>query len=165
MFRYIGKALDDPLFLRVSMGLWSLQMFFVAGFFAYDWDCGFEISWFLLVPTAALLMGLWLVYSSVFVDDGCSADLRALKARTSAKWRVLTAPAAPSGRNHPLAGSKLYFSLLTHGGRQRSRRVPPQDVRRFARSDQFGLEENRGTYRSPGFGHVVDVCWATNEAD
>ena len=44
-------------------------MFFVAGFFAYDWDCGFEISWFLLVPIAALLMGLWLAYSSVFVND------------------------------------------------------------------------------------------------
>ena len=69
MFRYIGKALDDPLFLRVSMGLWSLPMFFVAGFFAYDWDCGIEISWVLLIPTASLLMGLWLVFSSVFIDD------------------------------------------------------------------------------------------------
>ena len=44
-------------------------MFFVAGFFAYDWDCGFEISWVLLIPTVSLLMGLWLVYSSVFIDD------------------------------------------------------------------------------------------------
>lgn len=39
-------------------------MFLVAGFFAYAWDRGFEISWVLLVPTVSLLMGLWLVYSS-----------------------------------------------------------------------------------------------------
>ncbi len=44
-------------------------MFVVAGFFAYDWGCRFEISWFLLIPTISLLMGLWLAYSSVFVDD------------------------------------------------------------------------------------------------
>ncbi|MDJ0904636.1 MAG: hypothetical protein QNI96_01350 [Woeseiaceae bacterium] len=69
MFRYICKALDDPLFLRVGMALWSIPMFVVAGFFAYEWRCGFEISWFLLIPAIAMLMGLWLAYSSLFVDD------------------------------------------------------------------------------------------------
>lgn len=89
MFRYISKALDDPLFLRVGMALWSVPMFIVAGYFAYDRECGFQMSWFLLISTIALLMGMWLVYSSVFVDDAGIMKRSEVLGGNGTEWFVI----------------------------------------------------------------------------
>ena len=69
MFGYLDRALDDPVFWRIAMGLWSIPMFYVVFEFVTEWPeiCG--NYWLIAIPVVALCIGVWLIYSSIFSDD------------------------------------------------------------------------------------------------
>jgi len=69
MFRYLDTALDDPVFWRIAMGLWSIPMFYVVFEFVSDWPEVRSSYWLLAIAVVALFMGVWLLYSSIFADD------------------------------------------------------------------------------------------------
>lgn len=69
MFKYFGKALEDPLFWRIGMLLWSLPFILVAVLLILE--CSFPVnpSWVLAVPLGLLSFGIWIAYSALAADD------------------------------------------------------------------------------------------------
>ena len=69
MLRYVDRVLEDPVFWRIAMGLWSIPMFYIVYEFVSDWPEVRSSYWLIAIPVVALFMGAWLLYSSAFADD------------------------------------------------------------------------------------------------
>jgi hypothetical protein len=67
--KYFKHVIDDLLFLRVVMILWSALPFAIVGFSIRE-SCFFiEHEWFLIIPIVAAAMGCWVVYIATLTDD------------------------------------------------------------------------------------------------
>ena len=69
MIDYVSSALEDPLFLRVVMGLWAAPLLGLGVFVLLDVSQVAPHYWLLLFPTLAGLLGLWLLHTAVLADD------------------------------------------------------------------------------------------------
>ena len=50
LFRYIDSATEDPLFIRIVMGIWALPFLAIASYFFYDSAGCCQLSWVALIP-------------------------------------------------------------------------------------------------------------------
>ena len=66
---YFERITDDLDFFRIVMVLWSLPVFAIVVFSFRDPSQFFENNWLLLIPSIALLLGGWLIYSATCTDD------------------------------------------------------------------------------------------------
>ena len=69
MFKYLGSALDDALFLRIVMGIWGLPFVVAFIYSAINYEDLCPDYWLFIIPVALGALGAFLIYSAIFADD------------------------------------------------------------------------------------------------
>lgn len=70
MIKYFKSTVDDPLFLRIVMAIWGLPFTAILVLSAANFDDFRPDYWLFVLPAAVGALGLFLLYTAFFADDG-----------------------------------------------------------------------------------------------